>query len=245
MLEDPDITPKPVKQLQRTMSAGAFLKSEFHSTRGSRETDSSSVRIQMSQFNEVGEQISQPKIQDRRLSKSKNFFSSLGVHKGKKPMPIRQVDSTTSKNILIRRLSRGTTQNSSSDSTYTDSITSTVSSHPQKRINSRDIADTVIDSRIPSYDNGSLSSLSPGSMQNWPTSAREEFLLCPEITITPEILTLDAGSTNLWVAVEVTGTLRLANSHEPSSAELQESRRAASGYSAGMLFVAHQKNHFS
>lgn len=235
-MEDPDLTPKAVKPLPRTVSAGTFLKSEFHS-RCSRDSDASSDRIQMSQLNEQGERISPPKIPERRLSKSKNFFFKLGGRKDKELKFIQRVDSTTSKNTLIRRLSRSTNHDSGSDCTYSDNITSTDSSYSLERMNIRDIAHVIVDSRIPSCGSSSSHSLSPGSMQSWPTCAREEFLLCPEITITPEIASLDAGSTNLWVAVEIVGTLRLANAHEQSAAKLQDKRRTTSGHNAGTIFV--------
>lgn len=245
-LEDPDVTPKAAKQAVRTMSAGAFLKSEYHSPRCSKDSDDSSDRIHMSQLNGYGQRISPPKIPERRLSKSKTFFFKFGGRKDKEPKPIQRVDSTASKNTLIRRLSRGTNHNSSSDSTHTDSIQSVDSSYSLQRMNSRDITDVVVDPRVSSYGS-SLRSPSLGFMQDWSISAREEFLLCPEITITPEVLSLDSGSTNLWVAVEVAGTLRLANNPEQNSAKLPEGRRTISGHSAGMPFFYNNppQDHFS
>jgi hypothetical protein len=239
VLEDPDLTPKAVKQVPRTVSAGGFLKSELYSSRSSKHSDNSSDRIHMSQLNGYGTQISPPKLPERRLSKSKTFFFKLGGRKDKESKPEKWVDSTTSKNTLIRRLSRGTDHNSSTASSYTDSIQSADSSYSLP--NSKDIADVIIDSRIPSRSNSSIHSISPGSMQNWATPTREEFILCPEITITPEVASLDAASTNIWVAVEVAGSLRLANTHEQTSAKLREGRRTISGANAGMLiFLIHR-----
>jgi hypothetical protein len=237
VLEDINVTPKAVKQVLRTASAGTFLKSEFHYPRDSRDSDTSSNGIHMSQLNEEGERISPPKIPERRLSKSKNFFFKLGSRKDREPKPIQRINSSTSKNTLIRRLSCGANQNSGSESKYTDSITSADSSYLLNSMKSKDIADIIIDSEISCYDRSSSHSLSSESMENWGT--REELFLCPEITITPEISSLDSGSTNLWVAVEVTGALRLASGYGHDLAKLCESRRTVSGHSAGMLFVAH------
>ena len=72
-------------------------------------------------------------------------------------------------------------------------------------------------------------------MRNWPTSARGEFILSPEITITPEMPSIDGGSTNLWVAVEVTGTLRCADFGAKSSGEGGEARKAILESRAGMF----------
>ena len=232
-LEDPDITPK-AKQAARTMSAGAFLKTEFHFPRGSKDSDNSLDRMHISQLSGHGERFSLPKMPERRLSKSKTFFFKFGGRKDRESKPIPRGDSTTSKNTLIRRHSRGTNQNPSSNSTYTGSVQSAESSYSLQRMNSRDITDVVIDPRISSYGSSSMRSISPVSLPNWSTSAREEFFLCPEITITPEVLSIDSGSTNLWVAVEVTGTLRLANHQQQKSAKLPEGRRTISGHSAGM-----------
>ena len=236
-MEDTDLTPKAVRQLPRITSAGAFLKAEFHSLRDKRGSNGSD-RTRMS-HEQVG-RVSPPKIPERRLSKSKNFFLKLGGRKDNEPKSIQRVGSSTSKNTLMRRLSCGTNRDSGMDSPYTDIIASADSSYSLERITSGDIADVIIDSRISSYDSSSLHSLSPGSMQSWPTSAKEEFLLCPEITITPEVLSLDAGSTNIWVAIEVAGTLRLANTHEKGLAKLKEGRRTISGHSAGKLSVLQQ-----
>jgi hypothetical protein len=232
-LEDPDLTPKASKPLPHTASAGAFLKSEFH--KGSTESDAS---IHLSELNAQGERVSPPKIPERRLSKSKTFFFKVGSRKEKEPKPIPRFDSTTSKNTLVRRFSRGQDRNSVSDSAYSDSITSTDSSCSLDGMNSGDIANVIIDPRISSYHRGSVNSQGSESSQSWPAFAREDFILCPEITITPEVLSLDGGSTDLWVAVEVTGTLRLANSFEQISAKFQEERRNISGGNAGMLFFS-------
>lgn len=233
VLEDLDLTPKAVKQPARTTSVGEFLKSEFHSTRGSTDSD---ISINLAQLNTQGERLSPPKLPERRLSKSKTFFN-FGGRKDKEPKPIRRVNSTTSKNTLVRRFSRGANRSSSSASAYTESINSTDSSYSLKNMNSKDIASVTSDARIPSYDRGSSSSRNSGFMQSWPAYAREEFILCPEIRITPEVLSLDGGSTNLWVAVEVMGTLRLANILDQTPATFQEERRTISGDSAGMSFV--------
>ena len=227
--EDPDVTPK-AKQVSRTMSAGAFLKSELCSLRSGKQSDD----IHMSHVDERGTWISPPIIPERRLSKSKTFFFKLGHRKDKEPNSIKRVDSTT-ENTFIRRLSRSTNEHARSDSSGTDSIPfkpGSLYSLPQ--INRGDITDVVIDSRSSSYGS-SLHSLSPGSMDNWSTSARKEFFLCPEIKITPEVSSVDARSTNIWVAVEVSGTLRLANDDEHNPAKMQEGRRNISGLTAGML----------
>ncbi len=234
VLEDPDLTPKPVKQLLRTVSAGAFLKSEFHSPWVTTDSDEIVDRQDMAQLNGKYEQISPPKLPERRLSKSKAFLLKLGGRKDKDPISLRSNDLSNSKKTLVRRLSRGTDHFSS------ESTKRIPSEHSYYSLQNKETSDVVVNSRISSCNSSALRSLSPISMRNWSRSAREEFILCPEITITPEVLSLDAGSTNLWVAVEVTGTLRSANNYEQSPTIPQEGRRTISGYDAGVLFFIHK-----
>ncbi|KAG0649376.1 hypothetical protein D0Z07_4404 [Hyphodiscus hymeniophilus] len=261
-IKDTDLTPKAVKQqVSRTMSAGAFLKTEFHSPRGKR-TQNSSDNIHLSQLDGQGIRISPPKVPERRLSRSKTLFFKFAGRK--EPKPVQSVESPIPKNTLIRRISRRTSQNSHSISNSSGSLpwvdSSTLLQHMScSDNNSSDITDVNINSRVSSYgcnsiqsleagpvdnrstfqtsshDSTSLYSGSPGSIENCSTFTRDEVLLCPEIKITPEIWSLDAGSTNLWVAVEVTGVLRLANHPEQNPSKLHDGRRTISGYSAAHL----------
>ena len=188
----------------------------------------------MSQLDGQSTQTLAPEIPERRPSKSKTFLFKLGHWKDRAPRAMKRVESTTSKNTLLRRISHSSNQEVSSDSLGTSPITSEDRSYPLQHIKSRDITDDEIDSRTSSCGSISMHSLNPGHVGNWSSSIRDECLLCPEIRITPEISSLDAGSTNLWVAVEVTGVLRLVNDYEQNPPKLQEGRRVMSGYSAGM-----------
>lgn len=218
-VDDPDITPKAPKQVPRIMSAGAFLKKELH--RGSADSD---VSINLSQLNAQGERLSPPKIPERRLSKSKTFFSNFKSRKDKEPKPAPRTTSVTSNNTLIRRLSRSSKRNSICEATNTDSIPSADSSYSLDGIHGEDIADFVVDSRKSSYHHNSSHSRKSECSQNRSDPRPQSLVLCPEVKITPEVLTLDGGSVNLWVAVEISGVLRLANGSDQTSTIFQEAR---------------------
>ncbi|KAH7312914.1 hypothetical protein BKA65DRAFT_148923 [Rhexocercosporidium sp. MPI-PUGE-AT-0058] len=215
MEDDPDLTPK-ARPAARTASAGAFLKSELYqrsldikATRFSvRDNRHSMITPQPSGRRPPSPtKASPPKIPERRPSKSKNFFlRAIGGRSSDESKAIRRKFSDTSRDTLIRRLSRS--KNSSSAESYTGSITSTNSEHSFEP-GSLDITDVSFNSRLSS----SCESDPPSSSISH-ILAPDIFVLCPQIVITPEISSVDTGCCFLWVAVEVTGTLQRADGYE-------------------------------
>ncbi|OWP05566.1 hypothetical protein B2J93_7910 [Marssonina coronariae] len=211
---DLDITPKARPTTARIRSAGAFLKSELHQRSFEFEPTSFSVRDNRHAMftpqhttRRPPSRVSPPKIPERRLSKSKNFFlRAIGGRLSDNSKSVRRKDSEASKSTSIHRIPRS--RNPSPAESYTDSIVSTDSAF-SFQLGSLDIADVNINPRLSSYVGG------PSSSASSDTAAVEDiFVLCPQITITPEIPSVDTGSCFLWVAIEVTGTLQKADGCE-------------------------------
>lgn len=148
-----------------------------------------------------------PKILERRFSKSKNFLLRAigGRSSPDKAKPIRKVD-TASKSPLVRRFSRSRNRvetpwgPSSSESECSSANTSI-------EPGSIDITDVSINSRISSsYDQApNVSFASDNSILR---NSESTTLLSPQITVTPEVSSVDSGNCVLWVAVELSGVLR-------------------------------------
>lgn len=227
----------------RTISAGAFLKSELHGRSNDIEAGRFSVRGDRSshhpQTMEHGYFIGgsptkskgSPKIPEKRPSKSKNFFlrAIVGRTSGE-TKSIKRANSTASKNTLIRRLSRGKTRNSmtsySEDESYSQSIGSKAPSHDFP-IESQDLTDINVTSRMSSFD-GNSSSYPPANTQSAITNS-DLYILVPNITITPELTSVDTASCSFWVAIEIAGVLRRAGGQE--SVDVEEQRCASQGSS--------------
>jgi hypothetical protein len=238
--DDPDVTPKVRNPLPRTISAGAFLKSELHRRSLDVEAGRYSVRGQRHSMFPRDEDIRvrhlvspakdwYPSIPERRPSKSKNFFlRAIAGRSNEEPKGIKRVDSTSSKNTLIRRLSRSKNKASSSyDASCEDNISygGTKSSF---RPESFDITDVGINSRI-----SSCGTLSTHSASDKPPANSNEiaFVLSPQINITPELSSVDNGNCDLWVAVEITGILHRADGCKNT----QRSSFLSSSGSSGMF----------
>jgi len=223
ILDDPDATPKAHKQVALAMSAGRFHKSQAHGSKSDAQAGLSSVRghrqnitlpdldYQFQSYNE-DENTAETPITQRRFSKSKNFcLRAFSGRAAEQPKPARRTHSTTSKNTLIRRLSRGRKSSSSSyDSGFEGSAVSadTSSSLPPSSL---DIALVSINSRISSYEAPSNSSSS--SSTAYATSPNMP-VLCPLITVTPELPGVDGGTCSLWVAIQISGALRRADGYD-------------------------------
>lgn len=81
-------------------------------------------------------------------------------------------------------------------------------SHPFE-CDSQDIIDVGINSRVSSYYHDAIASCPPTPT---PTNSREDaFVLCPQISVTPESTSVNAGVCTIWAAVEITGVLRRAD----------------------------------
>ena len=220
---DPDITPKAAKQATRTASAGAFLKSEFH--RRSIDIEAGRLSVRGKQSLLLWDQATQkahpsspaknrsPKIPERRPSKSKNFFlrAIAGRSADETKPSMRRSDSTLSRNTLIRRLSRSKNRDGSSSGQYYEASINSIGTAESSEPKSFDIADVDITTRLSSYDT------SPSvSLVSRDTSAHansEVFVLCPQISITPEICSADSSACSFWVAIKITGVLQSADDH--------------------------------
>jgi len=224
--DDPDVTPKAKSSLPRTISAGAFLKSELHGRSFDIEAGRHSVRGQRHSLYPPQQEIfhnrhlyalpqsSPPAIPPRRPSKSKNFFlRAIGGRGSEEIKGVKRSDSTLSKNTLIRRrLSRSKKKTSSSCDAFCEDDVSSVSTESSLSPESFDIADVGINSRISCDTPSSFSASDTTSI----TSNDNVFVLSPQIKITPEVNSLDNGNCDLWVAVEVTGVLHKADCREVS-----------------------------
>jgi hypothetical protein len=154
-----------------------------------------------------------PKIPERRFSKSKNFLMRAIGGRGSpdKVKFVRKID-TSSKSTLIRRLSRGKNRVETPwgpNSSESECSSASSSFKP----GSIDIADVSISSRTSSsYDQTPNISFASDTV---PLLASEgAALLCPQITVTPEVSSVDSGNCMLWVAVEVSGFLRNAEKNQ-------------------------------
>lgn len=117
--------------------------------------------------------------------------------------PIQRSNSTMSRNTLVRRISR---RRDPSVGSYTSCADSAVSSDTAGSFEptSFDVYDTGINSRASQAP--SLSS----SESMVATLPREVYVLYPHIMVTPEVSSLDAGLSILWVAIHITGVLQIA-----------------------------------
>lgn len=238
--DDQDITPKAKVLLPRTVSAGAFLKSEFHQRSTDIEAGRYSVRGQRQPVTPVFARDQDirsrrpvsppkdrpPKIPERRPSKSKGFFLRAIAGRSEEPRGIKRSDSILSKNTLRRRLSKSKSQVPDIYDASYESSHSSASTRSRFAPASFDIADIGINSRLSSC--GTPSSYSTSDTTSF-GSSQELFVLSPRINITPEVSSVDNGSRELWVAVEITGVLRRADGRQGLESSLYRSSSGASG----------------
>jgi hypothetical protein len=221
--DDPDLTPKAKADLPRTISAGAFLKSEFHRRSLDIEEGTYSVRGQrhslyprngdLRRHPNTSTQKWSPTIPERRPSKSKNFFlRAFGGRNSDETKSIKRTDSTLSRNTLVRRRSRIKNKVSASyDASYEDNVSSVDGESGCPR-ESFDIVDVGINSRMFCETPLSYSASVTTSI----TANDNVFVLCPQIKVTPEVTSVDNGNCDLWVAIEITGVLHRADGREAS-----------------------------
>ncbi len=240
--DDPDVTPKARSPVPRTISAGAFLKSELYRRSLDVEAGRYSVRGQRNSMYPRDEDIRSrhpvspaknwsPAITERRPSKSKNFLlRAIAGRNTEEPKGIKRTDSTLSKNTLIRRLSRSKHKVSGSyDASCEDNI-SYGRTESSARPESFDIADVGLNSRISFCE--TPSSYSASDITSTATS-QDVFILSPQINITPEVSSVDKGNCDLWVAVEIIGTLHRADGRQ----NIQRFPFHSSSESSGMYLL--------
>ncbi|KAM3065398.1 hypothetical protein ACMFMG_011480 [Clarireedia jacksonii] len=220
--DDLDATPKANRLVSRSLSVGRFLRTELHrggSQNVIKEHQRLSPRQSAQSLNpRVTPTLEQnldgsPKIPTRRPSKSKNFImKAFGSRKNdESKTALTREASIGSQRTLLRKLSH----QKSTASTLSSSISSTVSSlgtaessHSFERYR-QDIIDIGFDLRVSSY-NDDIEISCPATPT--PSKCRDEmFVLCPQISVTPESTSVYAGMCTLWVAIEITGVLRRAD----------------------------------
>ncbi|CAD6445854.1 1f7dc8b9-b6ef-4b00-a03f-3888a3dd88f1 [Sclerotinia trifoliorum] len=210
--DDFDLTPKATRQPERAVSAGKFLRTELH--RGSSENDVNRYPIQQPLDGS-------PEIPKRKHSKSK--YSLLRAFGGKRSDDLNckalgRSDSSAStrtmksQNTLLRRLShrKSTASTIQSIASSVPSSFGTVElTHPFDT-NSQEIIDATVSPRECSYYDGTVIISSPPT-PTLGSSRDDNLVLCPQISVTPESASVNAGVCTLWAAVEITGVLRRAD----------------------------------
>ncbi|QSZ29226.1 hypothetical protein DSL72_003738 [Monilinia vaccinii-corymbosi] len=223
--EDLDRTPKANPPPTRNASAGKFLRTELH--RESSENDAKKHFIRSSDIPStplvVPKTEGSPEIPKRKPSKSKySLLRAFGARRSedlesKYPLgrsgSSASARSTKSHSTLLRKLSHRTSTASTIQSTASSvpaSLGPVELSHLFES-DSQDIIDARINSRASSYYDGTIVMSSPPTPTPTPTipSFKEDnFVLCPQISVTPESASVNAGVCTLWAAVEITGVLR-------------------------------------
>ncbi|ESZ99602.1 hypothetical protein SBOR_0013 [Sclerotinia borealis F-4128] len=228
---DFDRTPKASRPPTRNISAGKFLRTELH--RESSENDVKSHFIQPSYLQstlpDIQDPDGSPKMPKRRPSKSKysllrafggrwseDLESQSSLGRSGSSASTKSTKSTKSHSTLLRKLSRrkSTASTTQSIASSVPSSLGTVELSHMFETDSEDIIDARVNSRGSSYYDGTIMMSGPPTPTLTPTpvSFREDnFVLCPQISVTPESASVNAGVCTLWVAVEITGILRRAD----------------------------------
>ncbi|EPQ66264.1 Bgt-4525-2 [Blumeria graminis f. sp. tritici] len=220
-LYDSEVTPKIIRPVARNSSAVAFLKTERNQRRLNADLTSCSVRGVQNSFKHLNKDDIQNISHQRRSSHSTSERSF----------------SRTS-NVFMRALTGRCHQKPKlSPPMNHDQFMSfsTPSSHRSSRSKKSSSSSTQLDSRSSEYldtknyyhnayihdANTSLDALIPVQKNQDPELKSEilsaiaqpldTFILCPEIEITPEISAIGTKSCDLWVAVEVKGSLKKAD----------------------------------
>ncbi|KAF7885408.1 uncharacterized protein EAF02_003917 [Botrytis sinoallii] len=212
--DDFELTPK-ASEAQRKISTGNFLRTELHSLSSEKDVESADIR----------KLAGSPVVPQRKKSKSK--YSLLRAFGGRR---IEDLDSnptldrshfstsTKSHSTLLRKLSRRKSSASTIQSMASLSVRTVELANPFDTIDNQNINDSRTNSRISSYYDGTIIMSNPPTPTPTPTlvptisSSREDnFVLCPQISVTPESASVNAGVCTLWAAVEITGVLRKAD----------------------------------
>ncbi|KAF7917613.1 hypothetical protein BELL_0084g00250 [Botrytis elliptica] len=212
--DDFELTPK-ASEAQRKISTGNFLRTELHSLSSEKDVESADIR----------KLAGSPVVPQRKKSKSK--YSLLRAFGGRRiedldsnPTLGRSHSSTSTKShsTLLRKLSRRKSSASTIQSIASSSDRTVELANPFDTIDNQSINDSRTNSRISSYYDGTIIMSNPPTPTPTPTlvptisSSREDnFVLCPQISVTPESASVNAGVCTLWAAVEITGVLRKAD----------------------------------
>ena len=237
--DDPEATPKARNNVPRTVSAGEFLKSEYHSIfldddsyytkKPEKDHDNCAFQSSSQQQQSLDNQ-DPPKIPERRLSKSKTFFLKVLPHRPKESTQAQRAESNDSRNTLIRRLSRAGSRNSFP--IHAPENFPLPGAFPDRT--SGDYVDATYNLRVSSYVGSEApSSLSTGTSSS-SIAPKDALILCPQVRVTPELSAVDGGVYSVWVAIEVTGILRRADGTEEYRGGLRRFSSVSSMQSPGM-----------
>lgn len=120
-----------------------------------------------------------------------------------------------SRNTLVRRISRRRDPSVGSYCSSHDGSTLSSDTRCSFKRASLDRCDTMITANIPSQQSSSLE-----SMLNTPI--QDMFVLYPHIMVTPEVSSIDGGLSVLWVAIQITGVLQVAEGNPHRSPEVEQ-----------------------
>jgi hypothetical protein len=223
--EDLDITPKARQRVSRTISAGNFLKNEFH-RRSLEEPGRYSVRNNRTPIHppQFASQIPTPsrsstkdnsqQLPERKPSKSKGFIlRALAGRSSQDTNHEQHINSKESRNILVRRLSRNKTMDSFQSRRTSMSGDTLYSIHPED-LDFGDAHATTSTHR-PQIPLRALPQVPTQSYEPAPAPVeapkQEMLLLSPRIKVTPQINSLPTTTCTIWVAIEVKGELHAAD----------------------------------
>lgn len=164
-------------------------------------------------FHELAHNTS-PSLPIRRVSKSKHFL--LRAIPGRFDTPeVKRSDSSTSKSTLVRRMSRRRDSSCGSFASSHDASEASIDTKSLFRPASLDISSC--NSKTPTLHHPN----NPHS-QDFPSTGvypwlrqhfQENLVLYPHILVTPEVATIDAAASIIWVAITVSGSLQIATGH--------------------------------
>ncbi|RDL35822.1 uncharacterized protein BP5553_06434 [Venustampulla echinocandica] len=229
---DSEITPKAARAISTTTSDWGVLepapypkdyninpnKYPAQSARGSNSSDSGFV----SASSISGQKMPYANIPQRRFSRSKSFLlKAIGGRSGPpKHKSSRSADSG-SINILLRRLSRGRYRDRSPWNSSTSGSASCIPGDDSLELDSRDIADIRVNSRISS--GRQLATAPPSSNNAHRLRYRESLVLSPRVVVTPEVSSVDLDKCSFWLAIEIRGVVRHADGRLKPDDGLSES----------------------
>lgn len=249
MMDDQEVTPKASKKtprVPRTISAGEFLKKELYRKTMDVEAEPFSVRGQghpkmydYTQDSYVPPSPTRsappaPQTPSRRSSKSKNFFlRAIGVKNGDdSPKNIRRTGSAASRRIVRKSSTRG--KRVQDDPLLDEHQALTNYSMSRK---SSDIADVNLNSRI--YSQHTSSTPSPGSSPGISMGHPGAFVLCPQVTVTPEVASVETDACSIWVAILITGALQRADGYKTNGTFSESYHETLLGLSIPLLSANH------
>lgn len=175
----------------------------YHSLRIPRHVNQDFVLSKASSI-ELHQYEASPTVPARNPSRSKQFFLRVFPKYTDSSSKLKHSESTLSKNTLIRRMSlRRDVSYSSYDSSCDDSNYSTFTARSYQ-------PEDLVLYHGPNEESHVGSHASPGHARAKRQSQSTD-ILYPHIMVTPEVSTIEAGTSLLWVAITVTGILQAAD----------------------------------